>query len=95
MKPSKKGKFFYSDEEELKEDSPSGCVSTQPKKFKTHDVPGVISMKVKEKPLPHPFPFPANYRHDVEVCLKSCKMTASARKHFLSAIASVMFSYKK
>ena len=54
-----------------------------------------MSMKVKEKPLPHPFPFPANYCIDVEVFLKFCKMTASARKHFLSAIASVIFSYKR
>ena len=68
---------------------------TQPKNLKTHAVTAVISTKAKEKPLLHPFPSPANYHHDVEVCFMSCKMTASACKHFLSAIASVMFSYKR
>ena len=38
---------------------------------------------------------PSNYRPDVETCLKSGKMTTDARKHFLSAVASAMFSFKR
>lgn len=47
-----------------------------------------------EKSIPHPFPIPVNFRPEVEIGLKS-KMTAVARRHFLSSIASAMFSFKR
>ena len=57
-------------------------------------MPMAVLRKESEKPLPHHFAFPANYHPEVEMCLKSGKMTTKAWKHFLSAIASCMFSYK-
>ena len=68
--------------------------SSSYKKLKL-ELPEIISKKGNEKPLPHPFPLPANYRPEVELCLKSGKMTTEARKHFLSAIASAIFSFKR
>ena len=57
-------------------------------------MPMAVLRKESEKPFPHLFAFPANYRPEVEMCLKSGKMTTEAWKHFLSAIESCMFSYK-
>ena len=68
----------------ITESSMDSCSSYKKMKL---ELPGIISKKGSEKALPHPFPFPANYRPEVELCLKSGKMTKEARKHFLSAIA--------
>uniref|UniRef100_A0A1X7U1X0 Uncharacterized protein n=1 Tax=Amphimedon queenslandica TaxID=400682 RepID=A0A1X7U1X0_AMPQE len=59
------------------------------------DIPVAVLRKEKEKPLPHPFIFPVNYRPEVEMCLKSGKMTKEARKQLLTSVASCMFSYKR
>ncbi len=84
----KRGHDLVCEEDNLSDES-SGEIPVA-KKIKK----GIIS-RVKEKPLPHPFGLPENYRHDVEICLKTGKMTASARKHFISAIASAMLSYRR
>ena len=44
--------------------------------------------------LPDPFILPTNFRPDIEVCLKSGKMTRLARAIFLSTVAGAMFQYK-
>ncbi len=59
-------------------------------------LPGNVEKKGDdETPIPHPFPFPSNYRRDVQVCLKSGRMTSEARRHFLSSIASTMFAFRR
>jgi len=67
------------------------------KRNKTHlDLPSAIKKEeIIEKPLPDPFPFPEHYRSDVEVGLKTGKMSWEAKKSFLSSVASAMFGYKK
>ena len=45
-------------------------------------------------PLPDPFPLPKHYRSDVEVALKSQKMTTETRSCFILAVASAMLRYK-
>ena len=60
------------------------------------DLPSAIKKEeVTEKPLPDPFPLPEHYRSDVEVGLKTGKMSREAKKSFLSSVASAMFGYKK
>ena len=54
-----------------------------------------LSKKGFERPLPDPFPLPENFRYDVEVALKSGKMSRETSKSFLSAVASSMLSYKR
>ena len=44
-------------------------------------------------PLPDPFPLPKHYRADVEVALKSGKMTNETMSALLSAIAGAMLVY--
>ena len=46
-------------------------------------------------PLPDPFDLPKHYRPDVEVALKSGKMTIDTTKAFLSTVAAAMFAYKR
>ncbi len=59
-------------------------------------LPSVIKKeKTKEKPLPDPFLFPAHYRPDVELGLRSGKMSREAKRSFTSSIASAMFAFKK
>lgn len=55
----------------------------------------VIIKKQDEKPLPVPFVFPSNYRPEVELGLKSGRMSKDAKKHYLSSVAAAMYSYKK
>ena len=45
--------------------------------------------------LPDPFPLPKHYRHDVELSLKTKKMTKETRSQFFSAVASSMLSFKR
>lgn len=73
--------------------STSSATTSSYKRLKT-DLPEVVNKRGSEKALPHPFPLPANFRPEVELGLKT-KMTAVARRHFLSAIASALFSYKR
>ena len=40
-------------------------------------------------------PLPKNYKADVEIALKTTRMTAETRSSFLSAVASSMYSIKK
>ena len=75
-------------------DCKTSISSTTYKKFKL-DMPEVVAKKNTETSIPYPFPFPSNYRPEVEVCLKSGKMTSEARKNFLSSIASAIFSFKR
>ena len=46
-------------------------------------------------PLPNPFLLPKHFRADVEVALKSGKMTKETESAFLSAVASSMLIYKR
>jgi len=46
-------------------------------------------------PLPDPFELPKNYRPDIELVLKSGKMTTDTNKAFLSTVAAAMFAYKR
>ena len=48
-----------------------------------------------EKPLPDPFPMPINFRADVDVALKTGKMTRETSKSFLSSIAGSMLAIKR
>lgn len=58
-------------------------------------LPSVVRRKRKEeKPLPDPFPLPKNYRPDIEVGLRTGKMSRETKAAFLSSIAAAMFSYK-
>ena len=74
--------------------SASSSATTSSYKRLKIDLPEVVNKKGNEKGLPHPFPLPVNFRPEVELGLKT-KMTAVARRHFLSAIASAIFSYKR
>lgn len=47
-----------------------------------------------EKPLPDPFPLPENFRPDVQVALKSGKMTTETRRAYLTQVASSIFNHK-
>ena len=55
----------------------------------------IVKSEEDSIPLPDPFPLPKNYRHDIEVSLKSGEMTQETRSAFLSSIASAMLNYKK
>ena len=52
-------------------------------------------LKLKEEPPPDPFILPGNHRPDVEVALKSGKMTAETRKTYLSQVAAAIFTKKR
>ena len=52
-------------------------------------------LKLNEEPLPDPFTLPVNHRPDVEVALKSGKMTTETRKAYLSQVAAAIFSKKR
>jgi hypothetical protein len=67
------------------------ATSSKYQKLKVN-LPEVVGKKGKEAPLPHPFPLPSNYRPEVELCLRSKKMTAVA---LFSAVASAIFSFKR
>ena len=46
-------------------------------------------------PLPKPFPLPKHFRKDVEIALKTKKMTKETRSSFFSSVASAMLYYKR
>ena len=46
-------------------------------------------------PLPKPFPLPKHFRKDVEIALKTKKMTKETRSSFFSSVASAMMYYKR
>ena len=52
-------------------------------------------MKPPEPPLPDPFPLPQNFRPDVELALRSGKMTTDTRRAYMSQVASAIFGYKR
>ena len=43
-------------------------------------------------PLPQPFKLPKHYRKDIEIALRTQKMTKETRSAFLSAVASSMLT---
>lgn len=47
------------------------------------EIPEFVAKKPTERPLPHPFPFPANYRPEVEICLKSGRRQWSQEALFI------------
>ena len=55
----------------------------------------VVKTKDDEVPLPDPFELPKNYRPDVELALKSQKMTMTCTREFLSTVAGAMYERKK
>lgn len=52
-------------------------------------------VKLNEEPLPDPFPLPDNHRPDVDVALKTGKMTVETRKAYMSQIAASIFTRKR
>lgn len=58
-------------------------------------IPKRASVKADELPLPDPYPLPRNYRADVEVALKTGKMTAETSKSFYSSVAGSMLTFKR
>ena len=46
-------------------------------------------------PLPDPFPLPANYKANVEIALKTGRITSETQSSFLSIVTSAMYAYKK
>lgn len=52
-------------------------------------------VKPAEPPLPDPFPLPQNFRPDVELALRSGKMTTDTRRAYMSQVASAIFGYKR
>ena len=61
-----------------------------------HDQPSVaIRSRGSEKPLPDPFPLPLNFRSDVEVALRTGRMTRETNKAFFSSVAGCMLSFKR
>ena len=71
--------------------SPSACIA-----ISSNPIPkSIVSQKKSERPLPDPFPLPENFCYDVEVALKSGKMTRETTKSFYSTVASSMLSYKR
>ena len=55
----------------------------------------VLLKKTEEDELPDPFPLPKNYPTDVEIALRSKKMTKETMKAFMSSVASAMLTYKR
>ena len=87
---SKEKRQAISLEEEEEEDDGDGSSSMK-------SLPCSVSLKrkVSEKNLPDPFPLPENFRYDVELALKSKKMTRETTKSFYSAVANSMLSFKR
>lgn len=52
-------------------------------------------LKLKEESLHDPFVLPENYQPDVEVVLKTGKMTSETRKAFVPQVAAAMFTKKR
>ena len=48
-----------------------------------------------EEPLPDPFILPQNHRPDVELALKSGRMTAETRRAYITKVAGSIFSHKR
>ena len=66
----------------------------------TSTTPSRKKMKVVKStddaiPLPDPFPLPKHFRADVEVALRTGKMSSESRRAFVSAIASAMLAYMR
>ena len=65
-------------------------------KYVLEDMPKAVYKTEQDAiPLPDPFELPKHYRPDVEVALKSGKMTVDTNKSFLSTVAAAMFTYKR
>jgi hypothetical protein len=56
--------------------------------------PKIIKSEDDRTPLPNPFPLPKHYQADVELGLKSGKMTFETMSTFLTAVANAMLVYK-
>ena len=69
----------------------SSLTSTTPSRKKMK----IIKSADDAIPLPDPFPLPKHFRADVEVALKTEKMSSESRKSFISAIASAMLACKR
>jgi len=76
----------------LSEDEEEGSRSSTP--LTTKMVKKIEKTEDDAVPLPDPFPLPRHYRADVEVALKTGKMTSETRSAFISAVASAMLRYK-
>ena len=46
-------------------------------------------------PLPDPYPLPKHFKSDVEADLKSCNMSTTTYRLFISDVASSMLAYKQ
>ena len=56
--------------------------------------PKILKSEDDRTPLPNPFPLPKHYQADVELGLKSGKMTFETMSTFLTALANAMLVYK-
>ena len=58
--------------------------------------PAVVKIcKPEEESLPDPFPLPKNFPSEVEMALRTQKMTKETNRAFLSAVAAAMLAYKR
>lgn len=83
-------RILDSDDESCSVVSEGSCSGVSEQKKAKVELPDAVSIKRGEKPLPHPFVPPSNYRPEVELSLTSGNMTRDAKKHFISAIASLL-----
>ena len=83
----------------LNEESDSGgdsslatsSVASEPK----HKRRAMIKDADDSVPLPSPFPLPKHYSADVEVALRTNKMSTETTRRFVSSIAGTMLTYKR
>lgn len=58
--------------------------------------PSVVKIcKPQDESLPDPFPLPKNFPSEVEIALRTEKMTKETNRVFLSAVAAAMLGYKR
>jgi len=95
--PHRRKKRALSDDsdEEEEESSHSGVITPELLTPVTKRVKKIEKTEDDAIPLPDPFPLPKHYRSDVEVALKSKKMTTETRSCFILAVASAMLRYKR
>ena len=93
--PHRRRKRALSDDSDEEESSHSGVITPELLTPVTKQVKKIQKTEDDAIPLPDPFPLSKHYRSDVEVALKSKKMTTETRSCFILAVASAMLRYKR
>ena len=88
-------KRALSDDSDEEESSHSGVITPELLTPVTKQVKKIQKTEDDAIPLPDPFPLPKHYRSDVEVALKSKKMTTETQSCFILAVVSAMLRYKR